>query len=334
MHRSRKVREEGHGKTPPPPVAAGSKTDDAKLSYGQGAGARPHDDTALACVDTGGEDAERGREIGAYCAMFHWVKDFLDIFEKRELIYTLALADFRKKFVGSFLGVFWMFIQPMITVLIYFFVFQMGFKSQPVSDVPYVLWLIAGIVPWFFFNESWGGATNCLYEYSHLVKKMVFKVSILPIIKIAASFLVHLIFIWIMIIVYLISGEDPSIWWLQILYYSFCAAFLSLGLSYITASANVFFKDMGQLVQVFLQIGMWMAPIMWSETMMPEKIRWIVKLNPFYYIVEGYRDCMIRHIGFWQHGKAGIYFWCVSAVLFAVGTALFKKLKPHFADVL
>lgn len=266
--------------------------------------------------------------------MFHGIKDFKDIFEKRELIYTLALADFRKKFVGSFLGVVWMFIQPMITVLIYFFVFQLGFKSQPVSEVPYVLWLIPGIVPWFFFNESWGGATNCLYEYSHLVKKMVFKVSILPIIKITASLFVHLIFIWIMIIVYLLFGESPSIWWIQMVYYSFCTAFLSLGLSYITASANVFFKDMGQLVQVFLQVGMWMAPIMWSETMMPEKMRWLLRLNPFYYIVEGYRDCLIRHVGFWEHGKVSIYFWCVAVFIFAVGAALFKRLKPHFADVL
>ena len=85
--------------------------------------------------------------------MFHCIKDFKDIYEKRALILTLAESDFKKKFVGSFLGVCWMFVQPITTVLIYFFVFQMGFKSQPVQDVPYVLWLIPGIVPWFFFNE-------------------------------------------------------------------------------------------------------------------------------------------------------------------------------------
>ena len=108
--------------------------------------------------------------------------------EKRDLIMTLAVADFKKRFVGSALGIIWMFIQPIITVLIYFVIFQLGFKSQPVADVPYVLWLIPAIVPWFFFNDAWGGATNCLYEYQHLVKKMVFRVSILPIIKITASF--------------------------------------------------------------------------------------------------------------------------------------------------
>lgn len=266
--------------------------------------------------------------------MFHCIKDFKDIVEKKALILTLAESDFRKKFVGSFLGVCWMFVQPITTVLIYFLVFQMGFKSQPVHDVPYVLWLIPGIVPWFFFNEAWGGATSCLYEYQHLVKKMVFKVSILPIIKITASFFIHLIFIWIMLIVYLLFGIVPSLWWLQLFYYSFCTAFLVLGLSYITSSANVFFKDIGQLVQVVLQIGMWVAPIMWAETIFPKQYRWIIKLNPFYYIVEGYRDCFINHTGFWENWQMTVYFWCVALAIFAIGVFLFKRLKPHFADVL
>ena len=257
-----------------------------------------------------------------------------DVLEKRDLIMTLAVADFKKRFVGSALGIIWMFIQPIITVLIYFVIFQLGFKSQPVADVPYVLWLIPAIVPWFFFNDAWGGATNCLYEYQHLVKKMVFRVSILTIIKITASFLVHLIFIWILLAVYLLAGESPSLWWLQSLYYTACAAFLVLGLAYITASVNAFFKDMGQFVQIILQIGMWAAPIMWSTSMFPESVAFIFKLNPFYYIVEGYRGCFIYHEGFWQHPGLTLYFWCVAVVIFLTGTGLFRRLRPHFADVL
>lgn len=257
-----------------------------------------------------------------------------DVLEKRELIVTLAVSDFKKRFVGSVLGIIWMFIQPIITVLIYFVIFQLGFKSQPVADVPYVLWLIPAIVPWFFFNDAWGGATGCLYEYQHLVKKMVFRVSILPIIKITASFFVHLIFIWILLAVYLLAGEAPSLWWLQCLYYTGCAAFLVLGLSYITASVNAFFKDIGQLVQIILQIGMWAAPIMWSTNMFPESVRFIFKLNPFYYIVEGYRGCFIYHEGFWRHPELTLYFWGVAILIFLVGTGLFARLRPHFADVL
>lgn len=266
--------------------------------------------------------------------MSYLIKDFKDILSKRRLIMTMAEADFRKKFIGSYFGVFWMFVPPIVTVLIYYCVFQLGFKSNPVTDMPYVLWLIPGIVPWFFFNEAWGSATACLYEYQHLVKKMVFKVSILPIVKVSASLFVHFIFIWIMLAVYLLFGEKPSLWWFQLFYYTFCTAFLLLGLSFFTASINVFFKDMSQIVQVFLQFGMWIVPIMWPSTMMSGVLLSIVKLNPIYYIVEGYRDCFISQVGFWEHKELTIYFWVVSIGIFAVGSTVFKRLKPHFADVL
>lgn len=79
---------------------------------------------------------------------------------------------------------------------------------------------------------------------------------------------------------------------------------------------------------------MWIAPIMWSEKMFPERYRWIIKINPFYYIVEGYRDCFIDHVGFWINWKLTLYFWGVSSAIFLIGVVLFKRLKPHFADVL
>lgn len=87
-------------------------------------------------------------------------------------------------------------------------------------------------------------------------------------------------------------------------------------------------------MQIILQIGMWVAPIMWDLNMFSESIRWIFKLNPFYYIVEGYRDCFIDHDGFWQRPALTLYFWCVAGAVFFIGTGLFRKLRPHFADVL
>ena len=118
-----------------------------------------------------------------------------EIVRKRKLIWDLAKADFRKRFVGSYFGMVWMLVQPIVTVLIYFFIFQVGFKSvPPVPGVPYVLWLIPGIVPWFFYSEALNCVTGCLQEYSYLVKKVVFQVEILPIIKLISCMLVHAFF--------------------------------------------------------------------------------------------------------------------------------------------
>lgn len=258
-----------------------------------------------------------------------------DVFSKKNIIWDLAKSDFRKKFVGSYFGIFWMFIQPVVTIFIYYCVFQLGFKATPPSDIraPYVLWLIPGIVPWFFFNEAVLAGTGSLYDYHYLVKKVVFKVSILPVIKIVSCAFVHAIFVGIMFVVYLASGFLPHICWMQVIYYSACTFVLALGISFLTCSINVFFKDMGPLVNILLQFGMWITPIMWHYSMADAFLP-LLKLNPFFYISEGYRESMLNHTWFWQRPQMTIYFWAVTAAIFLLGGKIFKKLKPHFADVL
>ena len=98
-------------------------------------------------------------------------------------MFSLAKNDFKTKYAGSYLGIVWAFIQPIVTILVYWFVFSVGLKAGTVSDYPFVLYLVSGIVPWFFFQDALNGGTNALIEYNYLVKKVVFKISILPIVK-------------------------------------------------------------------------------------------------------------------------------------------------------
>jgi len=112
------------------------------------------------------------------------------------------------------------------------------------------------------------------------------------------------------------------------------AAMLALAFGYLTCAVNVFFKDMAQIVSICLQFGMWLTPIMYQETMFADKAPWfvtILKLNPFYYVVAGYRDSMLTGNWFWERPKLGIYFWLVIGL---VGLRVFKRLRPHFSDVL
>ncbi len=261
-----------------------------------------------------------------------------EMVRRRKLIWDLAKSDFRKRFVGSYFGVIWMFIQPVVTVLIYFFVFQMGFKNAPpVPGYPYVQWLIPGIVPWFFVSEALNAGTGCLQEYNYLVKKVVFQVEILPVIKVISCLMVHVIFVLIMVAVFLLYGTFPRISWLQIAYYSFAATVFSLGVVYFTSAVNVFFKDMAQIVGIFLQVWMWVTPIMWDPAMFANHPAWldqVMKLNPVWYLVTGYRDSMLTGSGFWERPLVTVYFWAVTAVLFLAGLKVFKRLRPHFSDVL
>ncbi len=261
-----------------------------------------------------------------------------ELMTQRRLIWELGKADFRKRFVGSYFGIVWMFIQPIATVLVYFFVFQIGMKSTPpVPDAPYVIWLIPGIIPWFFFSDAMSGLTGTMSEYSYLVKKMAFPVELLPAIKLLSCFFVHFCFIVIMLVVFLISGYIPEPSWIQIIYYSFAAGVLSLGLGYLTSAVNVFFKDMSQIVSIALQFGMWLVPIMYWEGLFTTDHPWmelVFKLNPFYYIVTGYRDSMLMGDFFFERPLNTLYFWGFALILCYVGLKVFMKLRPHFSDVL
>ena len=271
--------------------------------------------------------------------MNYYTSLFKGIIEKRKLIWDLSKADFKKRFVGSYFGVIWMFIQPLVTILIYAFLFgEYGFKSPPpVPGASYVIWMVPGIVPWFYFSEALNTGTNCLQEYHYLVKKVVFQVEMLPIIKMISCFMVHACFLVIMVGLYLVGGHFPIITWIQVLYFSFAASMLALAVTYLTSSIQVFFKDMAQIVGICLQFGMWLTPIMYDEAIFTSRaswLEWVFKLNPFYYIAAGYRDSMLTGSWFFERPTMTIYFWVVTFILMIIGLKVFKKLRPHFSDVL
>ena len=259
-----------------------------------------------------------------------------DIWENRKIAMQLAKNDFKTRFAGSYLGVFWAFVQPVVTVFVYWFVFEVGLRSGAQLNVPFVLWLIAGLIPWFFFADAWNGGTSTLVEYQYLVKKVVFQINILPFVKVVSNFFVHIVFLGFGIILYLLYGFMPTVYWIQMLYYSFCCFALVLGLSYITSSVLVFFRDLSQIVGIMLQVGIWMTPIMWNmDTMgVPEVLKTLLKLNPMYYVVAGYRDSLINGVWFWERPELTLYFWGFTLVTFCIGIFTFKRLRIHFADVL
>ena len=155
-----------------------------------------------------------------------------EIVRKRKMILDLSKADFRKRFVGSYFGVVWMFLQPLVTVAIYWFIFgEYGMKTTPpVPNASYVVWLVPGLVPWFFYSEALNAITGCLQEYNYLVKKVVFQVEVLPLIKLTSCLMVHGFFILIMLALYGVTGQPFLATWVQILYYTFAAAALALAI--------------------------------------------------------------------------------------------------------
>ena len=283
--------------------------------------------------------------LAAGCIIFGFFYDRIlilpkELYQSRELIWKLSKNDFKKRYAGSYLGFIWALIQPVITVLMYWIVFDVVFntRSQMIAsgvEVPYVLFLTAGLVPWFYFSETLTNGTNALLEYSYLVKKVVFKISILPIIKLIAATFIHVFFVCILLIVACMYGYYPSIYTIQLVYYSFCTFVLVLAISYWTSAIVVFFKDLGQIINIVLQVGMWATPILWDINMInDERLLFLLKLNPMVYIVNGFRMSIYSKEWFFTHVYSSTYFWLFTVTLFCLGSLVFKKLKVHFADVL
>ena len=263
----------------------------------------------------------------------------VELYQNRKLIWKLAKNDFKKRYAGSYLGMVWALIQPIVTILMYALVFGklMGIKQELLSgglDVPYVLYLTAGLIPWFYFQESLTSGTVALIEYNYLVKKVVFKISILPIIKIIAATFNHLLFMGLLLILSICYGVYPSIYTIQIVYYSICLFVFVLALSYSTCAIVVFFKDLQQIIAIALQLGMWATPILWNIGQFSETIQTYIKINPLVYIVNGYRSSLFEKQWFFEDFYSTMYFWIVTVVLFGIGALIFKRLKVHFADVL
>ncbi|NOV00278.1 ABC transporter permease [Paenibacillus planticolens] len=264
----------------------------------------------------------------------HLIKFPLELYHSRTMLKELAIKDFKSRYLGSYLGVVWAFIQPALMIGIYWFVFSIGFKSVPIDNIPFIIWLVSGIIPWFYFSECFLQSTNSIISNSFLVKKIVFRVSILPITSIMSSLFVHLFFI-IILFVLLIAYKIPiTLYFLQIFYYLFSLMLLILGLSWITSSIVIFLKDISQIVAMSLQVLFWITPVFWSFSIVPEKFHILFKLNPLYYIVEGYRNCFIYHQWFWEQPYLTLYYWGITLFFLIVGALVFKRLRPHFADVI
>lgn len=255
-----------------------------------------------------------------------------DIFKNRSMLIALAKNDLKAKFAASFLGVIWAFIQPLVTILVFWVVFQLGFRNPPVDDVPFILWFIPAYLVWTFFTEGLLASSGCLMEYSYLVKKINFRVSIIPLVKVLSSLLVHVGFILFIYFMYGVYHVPITIYNVQIIYYLFCTVVLLTGLAWLLSALAPFIKDITNVVNVFVQIGFWLTPIFWSPDTMNPIVKWFLQFNPMYYICQGYRDCFIYQEWFWNRGIINLYFWAFTILLFVLGVITFKRLRPYFAD--
>ena len=253
----------------------------------------------------------------------------------RETLKLLIERDFKARYAGSTFGMWWSIIQPLTFMLTLLLVFTYGLKPAASESVSFASWFFAGLIAWNFMSESISSSSNVFVEYSYLVSKMNFRIGILPLVKVSSSLLIHLVFVAIVGLIVCVDIGFPGGYILQLTYFAFCGICLSSVVSLLVSSFTVIFRDLGHLVNVLLNLGFWVTPIVWSELTIPGKLRTLLIFNPFYYVIKGYRQSLVHLEPFWADGWVPtIGFWSFILVLGVIARLAFLKLRPQFADLI
>ena len=255
--------------------------------------------------------------------------------QKMKLLVSLSQMDLKKQYLGTYLGLLWALLMPLTTITLIYFVMTYGLKAGRLESVDFVYWLILGMLIWFFISEAIGKSVGVIFEHAYLVTKMQFSIRLLVAARILACLPIHCLLILLFLAVaYIGGGLSLSVYWLQCLYYLACALLLAWGISLWTSAVNVFIRNATNIVGVILQVLFWTTPLFWDAQMVSKSRFSFLLYSPFNYVVSGYRDSLFRETGFWARPGETLAFWGLALLLLGGGQVLFRRLRPHFADVL
>ncbi len=251
------------------------------------------------------------------------------------LIIRIALYDTKSKYQLHYLGVFWQLLNPLIQIMAYWFVFGVGIKrGAPVDGYPFIIWMLAGIIPWFFIAPTLTEGANSIYKRINLLSKMNFPVSVLPSVTIMSNLLSYFTMIALFILVMVLSGYYPTLHWLQYFYYLFCMIAFMFSISLFNSTISVIIRDYQQLLQSVTRLLFFLTPIFWNMGHLNETLQTILKLNPFYYLIEGFRNTFLNGDWFFNDVKYALYFWIITCIFFILGSMLHMKFRNRFVDFL
>jgi lipopolysaccharide transport system permease protein len=253
------------------------------------------------------------------------------IWRNRSLIRSMVRRDVAGRYAGSYAGAFWTIIHPLMMMLTYWFVFGMVLRARFEGDSPFVLYFLAGMLPWLAFSEAAGRAPSIVWEHANFVKKLVFPLEILPVNLTAAGLFSELFGLVIFLAGMMVLGQRPTATalWLPVLIVP--QALFTLGVSWFLAALGVFFRDLGQFIGFLLTVWFFTTPICYGESYLAEGQRWIFELNPIYVLVRAYRAVLLENSA--PEPAPLLILTAVSIVLFLFGHAWFYKLKRQFADL-
>jgi lipopolysaccharide transport system permease protein len=252
-----------------------------------------------------------------------------------ELVLSLARRELVARYKGSMLGIIWAVLTPVVMITIFTFLFagvfgaRFGASSSPWD---YALYLFCGLLPWTMFQETVQSSATTIITHSNLVKRVLFPLETLPAAQAFASLGNQLFGTIALLIASLVLGHQLSVTvlWLPVLLVP--QLVLTLGVAWLVASLGVFLRDLAQGLSLFLMAWMYLTPIIYPESIVPDKYRALINLNPFTALVRSYRRTMLEGQAPDWAGLASFSLFAI--VVFGFGYWWFARTRKNFADVL
>jgi ABC-type polysaccharide/polyol phosphate export permease len=247
----------------------------------------------------------------------------------------MARVTLVKQYSGTSLGFAWALVRPMLFIAVFWFAVSVGLRgSRLIGEAPYLLWLLPGIIAWFFVSETINGGGSSLRKNAHLVTRLVYPVATIPVFTVLAALFVHVVLMAIVVAIFLVTGYGIDLYFLQLPYYMLCAfAFGVVAATFFSALTAVS-TDLGQLVRALMTLLFWLTPIIWPLESLDGLMKRIIMLNPITYIVQGYRNAFVLEKWFFQQWEYALYFWGFLIVFALLASFVFGKLRSDFADIL
>lgn len=257
------------------------------------------------------------------------------VWEYRELLYFLAWRDIKVRYRQTALGVLWIVMQPLLSTVIFTLLFG-GLLRVPSGGAPYALFALAALAPWQYFASSLGRIGTSLVNSAHLISKVYFPRLIIPLSTVISS-LVDFAIAFAALLILLAAYRVPlaiNVLWLPL--FLLLAVVTALGFGLWLAALNVRYRDVNYLIPFLLQIWMYMTPVVYGSTLIPERYRWLLALNPMTGVVEGFRWTLLGG-SMTEFVPPGPLFAGSVAIVLAVlvsGAVFFRSTERTFADII
>ncbi|HDR3493063.1 TPA: ABC transporter permease [Bacillus wiedmannii] len=252
------------------------------------------------------------------------------------LIRRLSIYQLKQEYAGNLLGVLWVFLNPLTQIGVYWLVFGLGIRGgAPINGVPYFIWMISGIVPWFFISSGIIKGANAIHGRLSTVSKMNFPLSIIPTYVIVSQLYTHLILVVFVLTIILLNIGWSTISFLGLIYSLISSVLFLIALSFMTSTLATMLRDIQLLIQSITRMLFFLTPIFWEpKENMSYLFLFIVKINPLYYLLEIYRGALIYNNMSVVFSWYTVYFWGILILLFVFGSMLHVRFRRQFVDYL